>query len=139
MSRRKKVKGVHLQANGSGPLLGQKMAVKVKGTGQNGGYAIPRYKKDGFMMQFNPYPEGMIRAHVGAELGDNGIIYYPESADVDPRRAAEAQALADYNYTLNSRGGPCQQANMARIYGEAYTAEFERLKTAKYGPSARRA
>lgn len=37
MSRRKKVKGVRLQAKGSGPLLGQKMAVKVKGTGQNGG------------------------------------------------------------------------------------------------------
>lgn len=41
MSRRKKVRGVHLQAKGSGPLLGQKMAVQVKGTGQDGGYAIP--------------------------------------------------------------------------------------------------
>lgn len=122
MSRRKKVKGVRLQAKGSGPLLGQKMAVKVKGTGQDGGYPIPRYKKDGFMMRFTPYPEGMIRAHIGAALGDDGIIYYPESADVDPRRAVEAQALAVYN---NAAGRSLRhREKMATIYGELYTKKI---------------
>lgn len=133
MSSRKKVKGVHLQAKGSVPLLGQKMAVQVKGTGQDGGYAIPRYKKDGFMMQFNPYPEGMIRAHIGAELGDDGIIYYPESADVDPRRAAEVQALADYN---NAAGrSPRHKKEQVAIYGDLYAKEFDRLAKLGVGQS----
>lgn len=93
----------------------------------------PRYKKDGFMMQFNPYPEGMIRAHVGAALGDDGIIYYPESADVDPRRAAEAQALADYN---NAAGrSPRHKEEMATIYGDMYTNELERLAKLGVGQS----
>lgn len=133
MSRRKKVKGVHLQAKGSGPLLGEKMAVEVKGTGQSGGYPIPRYKKDGFMMRFNPYPEGMIRAHIGAALGDDGIIYYPESADVDPRRATEAQALADYNNAASQL--PRHREEMAAIYGDLYTKEFDRLARLKVGQS----
>lgn len=130
----KKVKGVHLSGvKGGGPLLGRKTAIRVEGTGQDGGYNIPRYKKEGFKMSFNPYPSGMIRAHIGAELGDDGVIYYPESADVDPRRAAEAQALADYN---NAAGrSPRHREKMAAIYGDLYTKEFDRLAKLGIGQS----
>lgn len=73
-------------------------------------------------MQFNPYSEGMIRAHIDAELGNNGIIYYPESADVAPKRAAEAQALADYN---NAGRSPRHREEMAAIYGDLYKKELD--------------
>lgn len=129
-----KVKGVHLKgAKGSGPIVGQTTAVLVEGTGQDGGYAIPRYKADGFKMRFNPYPGGMIRAHIGAKLAEDGVIYYPASADVDPVRAAKVQALMDYNNALGRK--PMARKDMIAIYGKLYTNEFERLKTARNGPS----
>lgn len=133
MARKVNTRG-KLQASGSGPVLGQKMAIEVEGNGYGGGYAIPRYKADGFKMRFSPYPGGMIKAHIGAELcGDDGIIYYPESANVDPKRAAEAQALVDYN---NAKGrDPQHREEMVKIYGDLYTKEFERLKKLKVGQS----
>lgn len=133
MARKVNTRG-KLKAGGSGPVLGQKMAIEVEGNGYGGGYAIPRYKADGFKMRFSPYPGGMIKAHIGAELcGDDGIIYYPESANVDPKRAAEAQALADYN---NAKGrAPQHREEMVEIYGDLYTKEFERLKKLKVGQS----
>lgn len=78
-------------------------------------------------MRFNPYPGGMIRAHIGAKLAEDGIIYYPKSADVDPVRAAKAQALVDYNNTQGRTPGA--RKDMAAIYGKLYTDELERLKT----------
>lgn len=137
MARKVNTRG-KLQASGSGPVLGQKMAVEVEGNGYGGGYAVPRYKADGFKMRFSPYPDGMIKAHRGAELcGEDGIIYYPESANVNPKRAAEAQALADYN---NATGrSPRHKEKMAAIYGDLYTKEFDRLanlKVGQNGPSA---
>lgn len=123
----KKVKGVKLTGStGTGPILGQNTAICVEGTGQDGGYAIPRYKSDGFKMRFNPYPGGVIRAHIGAKVAEDGVIYYPESADVDPAKAAKAQALIDYN---NAKGRtPGARKDMIAIYGDLYTEEFERLK-----------
>lgn len=122
-----------LKTSGSGPILGQKMAIEVEGNGYGGGYAIPRYKADGFRMRFSPYPGGMIKAHRGAKLGEDGTIYYPVSADVDPERAAEAQALADYN---NAKGrAPQHREEMVKIYGDLYTNEFERLEKLKVGQS----
>lgn len=133
MARKANIRG-KLKSSGSGPILGQKMAIQVEGTGQDGGYNIPRYRADGFKMSFSPYPDGMIKAHIGAELcGDDGIIYYPENADVDPKRAAEAQALSDYNHAVGK--SPKHKREMVAIYGCLYTDEFERLAKLKVGNS----
>lgn len=131
----KKATGMRLKGKYGTAYQGPKVQT-CEGSGQSSGVDIPRYDKLGFKMRLTPDSPGLIKAHRGAKLFD-GIFKYPRTADVDPVQAARAQALADYNYTVNSRGGPCQRANMARIYGEAYTKEFERLKTAKYGPPAR--
>lgn len=132
----KKLTGVKLKGK-YGTAYQRPKVQTYEGGGQSGGVDIPRYDKLGFKMRLTPDSPGLIKAHRGAKLFD-GVFKYPRTADVDPVQAARAQALADYNYTVNSRGGPRQQADMVQIYGEAYTAEFERLKTAKNGPSARK-
>lgn len=94
---------------------------------------IPRYKKPGFKPIRTPKSKGMIKQYLGGKVID-GVIKYPEGVKVDVRRAAKAQALMDYNNAKGTRPG--HRADMEAIYGEDYTREFERLKTAKNGPSA---
>lgn len=101
---------------------------KSNGTGR-----IPRYKRPGFRAIRTPKSKGMIKQYLGGKVFD-GVIRYPEGVEVDPARAAKAQALMDYNSAAGN--SPRHREDMAEIYGEAYTREFERLKTAKNGPSA---
>lgn len=127
-----KLKGKYGGNNGGG---NQKSRPAVrKGTGKSGGVDIPRYDYPGFRMIETPDSGGLIQAWRGGKLFRDGIIRYPMTADIDPVRAAKAQALVDYN---NCPGVPAHRADMAKVYGEAYLKEFERLKRAKNGPPAR--
>lgn len=128
----KKVKGVKLGGKYGSAYQGSEVIMKA-GTGQSGGVDIPRYNKKNFLMRLTPNSPGMIKASRGACVID-GVIRYPEGVEVDPARAAKAQALMDYNSAAGN--SPRHREDMAEIYGEAYTREFERLKTAQNGPSA---
>lgn len=94
---------------------------------------IPRYSKPGFKAIRTPKSKGMIKQYLGGKVF-GGVIRYPEGVEVDAARAAKAQALMDYNSAAGNV--PRHRRDMEEIYGEAYTKEFERLKTAKNGPSA---
>lgn len=134
MAGKKKVKGKKLAGNYGSAYQGPKKIVR-EGTGQSGRVNIPRRDYPGFKMIETPDSTGMIKAYRGGKCYSDGIIRYPVTADVDPVRAAECQALMDYNSTVNSEGGPCHRADMARIYGEAYLREFERLARLRMGQS----
>lgn len=138
MAKKKKVKGKKLAGCYGSAYQGTKRIVR-EGTGQSGGVDIPRYGYPGFRMIETPDSPGMIKAYRGGKCYTDGIVRYPMTADVDPVQAAEAQALMDYNSTVDSRGGPCHRADMVRIYGDAYLREFERLarlRVGQSGPSA---
>lgn len=94
---------------------------------------IPRYSKPGFKAIRTLKSKGMIKQYLGGKVFD-GVIRYPEGVEVDAARAAKAQALMDYNSAAGN--APRHRRDMEDIYGENYVREFERLKTAKNGPSA---
>lgn len=136
MGKGKRIKGARLKGNYGSAYQGPKRIVR-EGTGQSGGIDIPRYGYPGFRMIETPDSDGLIKGYRGGKLFA-GIVRYPMTADVDPVSAAKVQALVDYNSTEDANGGPCHRADMARIYGEAYLREFERLRKARRGPEAGR-
>lgn len=128
----KKVQGVKLGGKYGGNKVSKAKTENHMDTGDSKGVRIPRYHSPNFKPVRTPDSSGMIKQCLGGVV-ENGILKYPEHVDVDPVHAAKAQAYFDYN---QESGIPKYRPEMAEIYGEAYTKEFERLKTAKNGPSA---
>lgn len=95
------------------------------------GSGIPRYSLPGFQAISTPNSTGKIKGWNGGKLV-NGVIKYPTNANVDPAKAARAQAFVDYSYGNSTSGN----SSMGRIYGQDYYDELERLANLPVGAPA---
>lgn len=95
------------------------------------GSGIPRYSLPGFQAISTPNSTGRIKGWNGGKLV-NGVIKYPTNANVDPAKAARAQAFVDYSYGNSTSGN----SSMGRIYGQDYYDELERLAKLPVGAPA---
>lgn len=86
---------------------------------------IPRYENADYR-DFEEKRSGLAEGYHGGKLID-GVIRYPEGADVDLEHAARAQAFVDYSYRPG--GLPTPNDELAALYGEPYRERFEQLKT----------
>lgn len=84
---------------------------------------IPRYSNPEF-------------SHISADSGKtprfqggkviDGVIHYPEGMEIDPERAARAQAFIDYSYRPGKT--PAPDPEMEVRYGAPYQERFRQLK-----------
>lgn len=98
---------------------------------KTGGSNIPRYELPGFHAIDTSNSSGLIKGWNGGKLV-NGVIKYPTTANVDPGKAARAQAFVDYSYGKSTSGN----SKMGSIYGQAYYDELERLANLPVGAPA---
>lgn len=128
----KKVNGIKLKGNYGGKSNNSKKIIHPVGKDIEDG--LPRYDKPGFRAIETPDSTGMIKSYRGAKLFEDGIVRYPSNVPVDRTQAAKVQAYFDYNNSTGNK--PIHRDDMYKIYGEDYIKEFNRLSTAKNGPSA---
>lgn len=120
-------------------LAGQGAAVNViTGSGKkqskdDDGWDVPRREAiPGFTGMYTPNSPGLIKGYSGGKLGKDLVIRYPGGVNVDRGKAARAQAFVDYSYGKNTSGN----SEMARLYGDDYTNEVQRLANLKVGDFA---
>lgn len=127
----KKSGGVRLAAAGGGPKNGKYLT--DPGWEDTNSIKVPRRDAiPGFSGIYTPNSTGRIKGYSGGKLGKDGIIRYPNGVNVDPTRAAKAQAFTDYSYGANTSGN----SSMAALYGQDYTNELQRLANLKVGEFA---
>lgn len=125
-----KSNGVRIAATGGGPKNGKYLS--APDWEDTNSIKVPRRDAiPGFTGIYTPNSTGRIKGYSGGKLV-NGIIRYPEGVNVDPTRAAKAQAFTDYSYGDTTSG----RSDMAALYGDAYTKELQRLANLKVGEFA---
>lgn len=126
-----KKNGVRLAATGGGPKNGKYLT--DSGWEDTNSVKVPRRDAiPGFTGIYTPNSTGRIKGYSGGKLGKDLVIRYPNGVDVDPTRAAKAQAFVDYSYGGSTSGNN----SMASLYGQDYTNELQRLANLKVGEFA---